>query len=73
MTQTQWRQLEAALASMTHQEKQRLWELVSTSLGAEALPTRSELWGLFADEADALDGVMESVYEARQSRPLRVP
>jgi hypothetical protein len=70
MTQTQWQQLEATVAEMTDAEKQRLAELLESSNGAG--PTRSDpTIGLFADEPELIDEIMDFVYASREARQLR--
>jgi hypothetical protein len=44
---------------------------INTSAGDSVAKRRSDLVGLFADDADAFDGVMEAVYESR-ALPLRI-
>jgi hypothetical protein len=38
-----------------------------------ACESNTQLWGLFADDADELDSIVASALQARQSRPLRLP
>jgi hypothetical protein len=71
MTQIQWQQLEATFAGMTEAEKQRLAGLL-TPAAANALPSSSNpSLGLFADEPELIDEIMEGVYLARETHPLR--
>lgn len=71
MTQIQWQQLEAAVAGMTEQEKQRLASML-TPVNANGLPSPSNpSLGLFADEPELVDEIMEGVYIARETHPFR--
>ena len=69
MTQLQWQQIEIAVASMTEAERERLALLIGK---APASSPPVESLGLFADEPELLDEVMEGVYAAREKHPLRV-
>jgi len=69
-----------AVHGLSHEEKFKLRLLLDSELKPSAVPAtpagdgarpRSELIGLFADEQELMDRVMESVYEHR-ARPLRV-
>lgn len=46
-----------------------------TGLRAASSASRSStaLWGLFSHQADTLDRIVETVYESREHRPLRLP
>jgi hypothetical protein len=65
-----------ALHELSHEEKARLRVLLddeiasSTASGANGAIRSKQIIGLFADEPDVMDRVMEAVYE-RRSRPLR--
>jgi hypothetical protein len=69
MTQVQWQQLESVVAGMTDEEKARLAALVQQSKPQTASTDRS--LGLFADEPELMDKIMEGVYHDREHRPFR--
>ena len=68
MTQLEWQQLEAAVAGMTDEEKQRLASLLAP-IPDKGSPSPS--FGLFADEPELIDEIMAGVYEDRENQPLR--
>lgn len=65
------------ILGLSHEEKLKLRRLLDTELQSATIPDkdvhgpRSDLIGLFADEPDLMDEVVQSVYEQR-SRPLRM-
>lgn len=73
MTQTQWQQLEATVAQMTDAERQRLTSLLEKS----AISSKSEMEkpdpviGLFADQPELMEKVIELVYRDRETAPFR--
>ncbi len=71
MTQIQWQQLEATVAGMTEAEKQRLASVLSRPDKATAPTDRDPSIGLFADEPELIDEIMEGVYLARETHLLR--
>lgn len=73
MTQQQWDSLAASVAEMSRDERERLLRLVRESLASDVCPGGTRLWGLFADDEESLNEVVRGAYEARQSRPARVP
>jgi hypothetical protein len=68
MTQLEWQQLEAAVANMTDEEKQKLASLLAPTL-VKGSPSPS--FGLFADEPELIDEIMAGVYHDRENQPLR--
>lgn len=69
-----------AIHGLSHEEKFKLRLMLDKELKSQAAPAvpaadgvrpKSGLIGLFADEPELMDRVMESVYESR-SRPLRL-
>jgi hypothetical protein len=73
MTQIQWQQLEATVAQMTDAEKQRLTGLLAKSKRAPANEKEKPdpVIGLFADEPELMEKVIELVYRDRETAPLR--
>jgi hypothetical protein len=73
MTQIQWQQLEATVAQMTDAEKQRLTSLLEKSV--ISLKSEKEkpdpVIGLFADEPELMEKVIELVYRDRETAPFR--
>ncbi len=70
MTQVQWQYLETVLADMTAEDKQRLASMLTKPPVAETT-AQDPLIGALADEPELLDQIMESVYHARETHPLR--
>lgn len=70
MTQIQWEQLEAAVAVMTEEEKQRLAGLLSPAAPPPTSPRKSII-GLFADEPELIEQIIQDVYIARETHPFR--
>ena len=74
MTQLEWQQLEATVQQMTDAEKQRLAVLLAHS----EVPTpprsndRDPVIGLFADEPELMEQVIELIYRDRETTPFRV-
>jgi hypothetical protein len=66
-----------AFHGLSHEEKLQLRVVLDEELKPQAAtviagnPPKSGLIGLFADEPELMDRVMESVYEHR-ARPLRI-
>ena len=68
-----------AIPGLSHEDKLKLRSLLDAELSVQKAPTvsnaktkrSSNLIGLFADEPELMDRVMETVYE-RRSRPLRI-
>ncbi len=66
-----------AIHDLSYEEKVKLRSVLDEELkvreatGSNGAKPRSGLIGLFADEPELMDEVMESVYEHR-SRPLRI-
>ncbi len=71
MTQIQWEQLEATVAEMTELEKQRLESLLHRSDLAPAKTGRDPIIGLFADEPELIEFVIQQTYLARETHPFR--
>jgi hypothetical protein len=72
-----FREIADAIPYLTSEEQARLRSLIDAEIAASSRPpgngTRqtSKHIGLFADEPELMDQVMESAYEHR-SRPLRI-
>jgi hypothetical protein len=66
-----------AVHGLSHEEKFRLRLLLDEELNSSARPSENGvnpakgIIGLFADEPELMDHVMEAVYE-RRSRPMRL-
>ena len=66
-----------AVHGLGHEEKSKLRLLLDEELNSSSRPSENGvdpakgIIGLFADEPELLDGVMEAVYE-RRSRPMRL-
>jgi hypothetical protein len=66
-----------AVHGLSHEEKSKLRLLLDEELNSSSRPSENGvdpakgIIGLFADEPELLDGVMEAVYE-RRSRPFRL-
>jgi hypothetical protein len=77
MAMLSFREIADAIPHLTSEEQTRLRSLIDAEISASTRPPgngakrTSELIGLFADEPELMDQVMESVYEHR-SRPLRM-
>ena len=73
MTQIQWQQLEATVAQMTDAEKQRLTGLLEKSVISSKIENEKHdpVIGLFADEPELMEKVIELVYRDRETAPLR--
>lgn len=71
MTQIQWQQIEAAVAGMTDVEKQRLATLLNQPDHAKAKTVRDPIIGLFADEPELIEFVIEQTNLARETHPFR--
>ncbi|MCC6493655.1 MAG: hypothetical protein IT424_11620 [Pirellulales bacterium] len=71
MTQVQWQQLEAVVAAMDDAERQKLARMLHKRPDLQALDPSNPSLGLFADEPELIDEILEGVYEARQNHPLR--
>ena len=69
MTQIQWEQLEAIVARMTDAEKEKLAGLLTVVKTPS--PLSNPILGLFADEPELIDEIMEGVYVARETHPFR--
>jgi hypothetical protein len=78
--------LETIELQLDDETAERLWRLASTrrvtlmellqemiaQLGGTAAEA-DPLWGLFADDAELIDQVVEVAMQAREQRPLRAP
>lgn len=71
MTQLEWQQLEAIVAQMTDAEKQRLAKLLEAD-PAEPERSGNPSLGLFADEPELMEKVIELIYRDRETVPFRV-
>jgi hypothetical protein len=72
MTQIQWHYLESMIGSMTPDDKSRLVTMLTAPVPADTKLADDPWIGSMADESDLLDEVMEGVYRARETHPLRV-
>lgn len=70
MTQIEWQELEAAVSQMTDADRQKLASFLA-SADSRVKPSSNPSLGLFADEPELIDEIMESVYIARETHPLR--
>jgi hypothetical protein len=70
MTQIEWQQLEAAVAKMTEAERSKLANLLVRP-PAPAADAPNPSLGLFADDPDLIDELLEGVYAARENHPWR--
>ena len=70
MTQIEWQQLEATVAQMTDAEKQRLVKLLEVAPAQPEAPHNPSL-GLFADEPELMEKVIELIYRDRETVPFR--
>jgi hypothetical protein len=68
MTQIEWQQLEATVEKMTAAEKRRLADLLEKRASG---PAKQSIIGLFADEPELIEEIVQGIYEARESRPFR--
>ena len=72
MTQLQWQQLQAVIAGMNEAERERLAGMLSHTLTtSDSLHPENPSLGLFADEPELIDEIMEGVYRAREQHPFR--
>lgn len=71
MTQIQWQQLEATVAEMTDDEKRRLAAMLADAASCQSSSSDNPSLGLFADDPDLLDEIMDGVYIARENHPFR--
>lgn len=71
MTQIEWQQLEATVAGMTDAEKQRLVALASASTDKKKGPSKDSIIGLFADESELIEQIIQETYRSRESSPFR--
>ncbi len=71
MTQLQWQQLEATVAGMSDAEKQRLVALVSTNAIDKPRPSNDSIIGLFADESELIEQIIQETYRLRATSPFR--
>jgi hypothetical protein len=72
MTQIEWQQLEAAIAHMTDAEKKRLATLLVPPGEPKAEPKPDPILGLFADEPELIQFIIDQTYLARETHPLRL-
>mgnify|MGYP000261085384 CR=1 FL=1 len=74
MTQIEWQQLEATVQQMSAAEKQRLAGLLahSETPTAHKNSDRDPVIGLFADEPELMEQVIELIYRDRETTPFRV-
>jgi hypothetical protein len=72
MTQIQWQQLESMIGAMTPEERQRLATILTSPTPAASDKGDDPWIGAMADDAELLDQVMEGVYRARETHPLRI-
>lgn len=70
MTPSEWQQLEATIAQMTNAEKQRLAKLLEAAPTEPEVPHNPSL-GLFADEPELMEKVIELIYRDRNTVQLR--
>ncbi len=72
MTQLQWQQLEATVAGMTDEEKRRLTTLLTAPNASIPPSSTNPSLGLFADEPELVDEIMDFVYASREARQVRL-
>lgn len=72
MTQIQWQQLEATVAEMSDVDKQRLATLLKAPIANAPQSTPDPSIGLFADEPELIDEIMDFVYASREARQVRL-
>lgn len=70
MTQLEWQQLEATVAKMTDDEKQRLVSLVSKS-ASTSQPSPDSIIGAFAHESELIEQIIQDTYRLRETQPFR--
>ena len=70
MTQLEWQQLEATVAGMTAEEKQRLLSLVSER-ESTSRPSPESIIGAFADDANLIEQIIQDTYRLRETQSFR--
>lgn len=71
MTQIEWQQLEATVAAMSDAERHRLAELLESNQKSDKPTESPSIIGLFADEPELMEKVVELIYHDRETAPLR--
>lgn len=71
MTQFEWQQLEAAVAGMTDDEKQRLATLLAAPQESVTPIRPDSIIGLFADDPDLIEQIVQNAYVLRETQPFR--
>lgn len=71
MTHLEWQQLEATVAGMTDDERQRLATLIVAIEPVKTPTSKDSIIGLFADEPDLIEQIIQDTYRLRETQPFR--